>query len=173
MIVKRPPIIIDVEASGFGPASYPIEVGVALSDGTKYCSLITPRPAWTHWDEGAEKVHRVTRDILHRHGRPVAEVAHRLNELLRAQTAYSDGWVVDKTWLDRLYYAAGMRCEFSCSALEMILSEAQMAIWHSTKDKLLGELSDQRHRASFDAYVVQQTWERTLNATTVQRAATG
>lgn len=173
MLRKRPPIIIDIEASGFGAGSYPIEVGVALSDGTKYCSLITPRPSWTHWDEGAEKVHRVSRDVLHRHGRPITEVAARLNALLRLQTAYSDGWVVDKPWLDRLYFAAGMRCEFSYSALEMILSEPQMAIWHATKDGLLSELGDHRHRASFDAYVVQETWERTRNATDALPAATG
>ena|SRR5215471_3301368 len=173
MLVKRPPTIIDIEASGFGPTSYPIEVGVALSDGRKYCSLVAPQPAWTHWDESAERMHSVTRDILQRHGRPATEVADRLNELLRAQTAYSDGWVVDKTWLDRLYYAAGMRCEFSLSALEMILSEPQMEIWHATKDQLLRELGERRHRASFDAYVVQETWERTRNATAVLRAATG
>ena len=34
------PDIIDIEASGFGPDSYPIEIGVALSSGEKYCSLI-------------------------------------------------------------------------------------------------------------------------------------
>ena len=173
MFRQRLPHIIDIEASGFGAASYPIEVGVAFSDGTKYCSLVTPRPDWTHWDEGAEKIHGVSRDILHRHGRPVSEVAGRLNERLRSQTAYSDGWVVDKTWLDRLFFAAGVEREFSCSPLELILSEPQMAIWHATKDDLLRELGDQRHRASFDAYVVQETWERTRNATAAQRAAAG
>src|SRR5262252_1322213 len=117
MRIKRLPNILDIEASGFGATSHPIEIGVTLTDGSKYCSLIAPRPEWTHWDEGAEKVHGVTRDVLQRHGRPAAEVAGRLNELLRSQTVYSDGWVVDKTWLDRLYYAAGMRCEFSLSAL--------------------------------------------------------
>ena len=49
------PTIIDVEASGFGPYSYPIEIGVALDNGDKYCTLILPAPAWTHWDEEAEK----------------------------------------------------------------------------------------------------------------------
>ena len=28
-----PPAIIDIEASGFGPDGYPIEIGVALSSG--------------------------------------------------------------------------------------------------------------------------------------------
>lgn len=166
-LINPPPAIIDVEASGFGSASYPIEVGAVLHDGSKYCALIMPRPEWTHWDEGAEKVHRISRDILETHGKPIEEVAAHLNDLLRNQTAYSDGWVVDKTWLDRLFYAARMRCEFSFSSLEMILSEPQMAIWHDTKDRVLAELGQRRHRASFDALVIQQTWERTRRA--VQR----
>lgn len=163
-VIHAPPAIIDVEASGFGPHSYPIEVGAVLRDGTKYCALVQPMPDWTHWDEGAEKVHRISRDILEAHGKPIEEVAARLNELLRQQTAYSDGWVVDKTWLDRLFFAARMRCEFSFSALEMILTEPQMAIWHQTKDRVLEELGQRRHRASFDALVVQQTWQRSREA---------
>ena len=30
------PIVIDVEASGFGKGSYPIEVGVVLPDGSRH-----------------------------------------------------------------------------------------------------------------------------------------
>jgi hypothetical protein len=169
MLRKRPPAIIDIEASGFGAHSYPIEVGVAFTDGTKYCALILPQQDWTHWDQGAEKVHRISRDILETYGKPINEVAAKLNELLREQTAYSDGWVVDKTWLDRLFYAGGIPCEFSFSSLEMILSEPQMEIWHPTKDVILLELGDKRHRASFDAYVVQQTYERTWNTAAEER----
>ena len=165
MRIPTPPAVIDIEASGFGAVSYPIEVGAVLRDGTKYCALIQPQPEWTHWDEGAEKVHRISRDILEAHGKPIDEVAAKLNELLRAQTAYSDGWVVDKTWLDRLFHAARIRCEFSLSALEMILTEPQMEIWHDTKDRVLADLGQRRHRASFDALVVQQTYERTRVAT--------
>ncbi len=171
MRILTPPAIIDIEASGFGGLSYPIEVGAVLRDGSKYCALIQPQPDWTHWDEGAEKVHRISRDILEEHGKPITEVAARLNEILRDQTAYSDGWVVDKTWLDRLFYAAGMRCEFSLSSLEMILSEPQMDIWHETKDRVLAELGQKRHRASFDALVVQQTYERTRAAAQSKGAA--
>jgi len=161
---SRPPIIIDIEASGFGGHSYPIEVGVALKGGAKFCALIQPELDWTHWDEDAERVHRVSRDLLETHGRPIGEIARELNKLLRGRTVFSDGWVVDKTWLDRLFHAAGVPREFHFSALEMILSEPQMEIWHPTKDDLLRELGQKRHRASFDAYVVQETYERTWKA---------
>ena len=52
-----PPAVLDVEASGFGRESYPIEVGYVLSGGQTYCSLIRPLPEWTHWDPQAERVH--------------------------------------------------------------------------------------------------------------------
>ena len=52
------PIIVDVEASGFGKGSYPIEIGLVLPDGTPHCFLLAPARTWTAWDPGAEKVHR-------------------------------------------------------------------------------------------------------------------
>jgi hypothetical protein len=36
--------VIDVEASGFGRGSYPIEVGFVLPDGEAVCTLVRPRP---------------------------------------------------------------------------------------------------------------------------------
>lgn len=158
----RKPLIIDIEASGFGGHSYPIEVGVAFDDDTKYCTLIHPAPDWDHWDEEAEKVHRIARDILETHGKPIREVAAQLNQLLEGRTLYTDGWVVDKPWLTRLFAEAGMAMKFSVSPLEMILSEEQMARWHDTKDRLLAEVAKRRHRASFDAWVIQETYARTL-----------
>lgn len=157
------PIIIDVEASGFGGASYPIEVGLALQDGQKFCTLILPAPDWTHWDDDAEKVHRVSRDILETYGKPMREVAEFLNDLLYGKTIYSDGWVVDKPWLTTLFHAAGVNMEFSVSPLEMILSEEQMASWHETKDKVIETMELKRHRASFDAVIIQETYKATLS----------
>jgi hypothetical protein len=155
------PFIIDIEASGFGPASYPIEVGLALEPGVKHCCLITPPESWTHWDDAAEKVHGIGRGILHLHGRPAALVALGLNEILGRATVYSDGWVVDQPWLIRLFEAAGLRQAFSISPLEAILSERQMARWHDVKQEVMRDLSLTRHRASYDAQIIQETYLRT------------
>jgi hypothetical protein len=159
------PFIIDIEASGFGPHSYPIEVGLALELGTKFCNLIAPTPEWTHWDAEAEKVHRVSRDILETHGKPATQVALSLNTLLGNATVYSDGWVVDKPWLIELFSKTGVSQQFSISPLEMILSEHQMGIWHEVKQQVTSELSLARHRASFDALIIQETYLRTRNTT--------
>jgi hypothetical protein len=157
------PLIIDVEASGFGAMSYPIEVGVALDGRDNFCSLILPAPDWTHWDVSAEKIHHIARDILVTYGQPLKKVAGELNNLLSGKTVYSDGWVVDSPWLTTLFHAAGEAMTFHVSPLEMILSEPQMAIWHKTKDKVIEEMNLTRHRASYDAWLIQETYKRTQN----------
>lgn len=161
---KNPPCIIDIEASGFGPSGYPIEVGVALSSGEQYCSLIHPSPEWTFWDDEAEKVHRVPRDILETYGKPLGEVADNLNSLLENQTVYSDGWVVDNPWVLQLFDKARVPLRFNVSALEMILTEGQMEIWHEAKEKILEEVGLKRHRASMDAIIIQKTYVSTYEA---------
>lgn len=156
--MEQPPIIIDIEASGFAAEGYPIEVGVALEDGSTFCSLITPAPTWTYWDPEAEKVHRVARDILETYGRSIQEVAATLNQILQGKTAYSDGWEVDKPWLSALFWEAGIPQQFRYSTIEMIMTRPQMRKWHDTKNAVLREMDANRHRASLDAVVIQKTY---------------
>jgi hypothetical protein len=155
------PFIIDVEASGFGPASYPIEIGVAMEPGKRYSTLIKPAYDWTHWNQDAEKTHGIPRSILERHGRPVKEVAEKLNDLLENRFVYSDGWVVDQPWITRLFAAARLPQLFTVSALETILSETQMNIWHEVKDEFVQKNNLHRHRASVDAMIIQETYFKT------------
>lgn len=156
------PYIIDIEASGFGGASYPIEIGLALGEGEKYCSLIMPAPEWTHWDVEAENIHHIKRETLETCGKPAGQVAQYLNQLVEGSTLYSDGWVVDKPWLTSLFQVAGEPMKFTVSPLELILSERQMEIWHDTKNLVLAQSRLERHRASNDAWVIQQTFKQTL-----------
>lgn len=156
------PSIIDLEASGFGSESYPIEVGFVLNDGKKFCTLISPAPGWTHWDTKAEAIHHISKEILNTNGKPVEQVAAELNSLLSGRILYSDGWVVDKPWLTTLFYAAKMPMEFSVSPLEMILTEEQMQIWHDTKNRVETSLNLERHRASNDALIIQETFKQSL-----------
>lgn len=154
------PAILDVEASGFGAEGYPIEVGVALAPGERHSLLLRPEPAWTHWDAAAERVHRIPRAVLEAHGRPVTEVAARLNDLLAGETLYSDAWVVDKPWLLALFHAARAPMRFELRPIEAILSETRMALWDEVKRAVAAELAVARHRASHDAWIVQETFLR-------------
>ncbi|MEP2650485.1 MAG: hypothetical protein ABJH06_00700 [Paraglaciecola sp.] len=160
------PTIIDIEASGFGAASYPIEVGVINDAGERFCCLIKPQNDWVHWDKKAESLHGISRHLLSEKGEPVQSVCRQLNQFLHGQVVYSDGWVVDDTWLIKLFHAAGVMMQFQVSSLEMILNEPQMSLWHVTKDKLLKEMQVQRHRASSDAALIQNTFVTTRQIST-------
>ncbi|MEA1988643.1 MAG: hypothetical protein U9N57_05465 [Pseudomonadota bacterium] len=155
------PNIIDIEASGFGYDSYPIEVGIILRSGERYCSLIKPHETWTYWDKSAEKIHQISQQKLQTYGKPIEVIVEELNDFLGKETVYTDGWVVDDVWIKKLFFTANKSLSFSVSSLEMILTEAQMNIWHTTKDKLLQGSEEQRHRASFDAALIQQTFIET------------
>jgi len=160
MIKTKHPYIIDLEASGLASNSYPIEVGLALEPGRRYCRLIKPVDHWHHWDEHAESVHKISRETLFEKGRPVTEVAHELNQLLKNRIVFSDAWGVDNSWIMVLFAAAGIEKTFSVSALEMILSESQMDIWKDTRDAVIRDMGLQRHRASNDAWIIQETYLR-------------
>lgn len=154
------PIIIDVEASGFGQGSYPVEVGVALADGSRHCYLVAPARQWKSWDEEAERIHGISRELLLTHGRPLQDVAWRLNELLRNKTAYSDAWSFDMSWIGKLYDAANMRQAFRVADIGELIDEGQHGRWAELKQQVAAELGLRRHRASGDARILQETWRR-------------
>lgn len=167
------PNVIDFEASGFGEDSYPIEVGVVLANGDKYCALIKPAGKWLFWDAQAERVHGLSRELLHEHGKPIQVVATELNAFLAGRVVYSDGWVVDKPWLSRLSYESGIEPSFYLSPLELILKEDQMEIWSQIKQEVIDCLALRRHRASSDALIVQETFARTRQLTSVADSRPG
>jgi DNA polymerase III epsilon subunit-like protein len=159
-----PPTIIDIEASGFGSGSYPIEIGFVTTEGERYCSLIRPLDHWTHWDEQAAAVHGIRRDLLLEKGKPVTEVAHELNRRLAGRTVYSDAWSYDYTWLAVLFEEAGFSSAFRLEHIYSLLHEAEVQAWPAVLASVERELALPRHRASSDALILQQTWLRVSRA---------
>lgn len=155
------PTIIDIEASGFGSHSYPIEIGVVKTNGERYCALIEPQPEWDHWSQRAQAVHGITRSLIEQRGRKPRDVCQELNEFLGEMTTYSDAWTHDSPWLNCLFFAAGINPRFHLSPIEMIATEAQLLLWDATKKRLEKRLDIKRHRASGDAYLIQQTFLET------------
>ena len=154
------PAVLDVEASGFGRNSYPIEVGFVLPSGQMFCALIRPEPLWTHWDPLAEQVHRISRETLLGRGLPAIEVARTLNAQLRGMTVYSDGWLNDYSWLGSLFDSAGLSPAFRLENLRALLSDEEADQWHGVKQQVASERGPQRHRASADARLLQLTLQR-------------
>jgi hypothetical protein len=165
-----PPSIIDIEASGFGKGSYPIEVGYVSRSGKRWCSLITPCDHWQHWNASAEQLHHIKRETLLSNGRSVEAVATHLNDAFLNQTVYSDGWLQDYTWINNLFEVANIAPHFKLQDLRTILTPYQQSVWHNTKQKILNELQISRHRASADAQVLQMTWLKTAQSEALEEA---
>jgi hypothetical protein len=147
--------VLDIEASGFGRSSYPIEVGYALGDGRTHCTLVRPASHWTHWDSSAEQVHHITRDTLLQHGRSAFDVAQMLNRDLAGLTVYCDGWAHDYTWLATLFEEAGLSPHFHLESVARLLDEARLARLPQAQQQARTLLGLNRHRASADARALQ------------------
>lgn len=160
-MIELYPIMLDIEASGFGRGSYPIEIGVALEDGSEQSWLVRPLPEWQHWSDEAESMHGLERQLLIAQGAPLREVAESLNRLLEGRVVYTDGWGFDSSWLALLFYHAKRRQAFRLESLAAIITDGQMAIWHQTKQELRQAQTLAYHRAGPDAQVLQQTWLKT------------
>jgi len=154
------PCVLDIEASGFGRRSYPIEVGYVLPDGRAACMLVRPAADWTHWDEGAERVHGITRSVLALHGRAPRDVAMALNRDLAGLTVYCDGWAHDYSWLGALFEEAGLSPAFKLESVGALLDEPHLAQLDEARRQALAEMGLQRHRASNDARALQRALGR-------------
>ena len=158
-----PPIVLDLEASGFGRGSYPIEVGLAMTDGHLVDYLIKPFDDWTHWQESAEEVHGIPRAQLFEEGREPRFVVDELNQLLQGETVYSDGWGVDRSWLALLFHDAGVFQGFKIDSIFSLLTEEQLYQWKNNKEKVLDITGMKLHRAGTDAMIIQQTYLYTVD----------
>jgi DNA polymerase III epsilon subunit-like protein len=158
MAPTAPPAFLDIEASGFGRHSYPIEIGFVLPDGQAWCTLVRPEPEWTHWDASAQALHGITREAALRHGRPAVDVARELNRRLRGLVVYSDGWAHDYAWMARLFDAAGRSPAFTLDHLRKVLDEPAAQAWEAARREVMASRPSLRHRASTDARMLQLTW---------------
>ena len=105
---------IDLEASGLGANSWPIEVGWGWPDGEPRAYLINPSDDWPEaaWDPRAEDLHKIPLQELRDSGEPIEEICAALNKDLTGLTVYSDAPDWDAFWLYRLFQAGGVRQAF-------------------------------------------------------------
>jgi len=156
------PAIVDVEASGFGRGSYPIEIAIALPQGNIESRLVKPLPEWTHWTEEAEALHGISRNQLLREGIEVDEVASWLNECLQLiGLSYSDSWGYDSSWIARLYNDSGAVQRFRLGSLRSILTQHQLECWDSVREAVQLNEGIRRHRAGDDVRMLQKTFALT------------
>lgn len=170
------PCFIDVEASGFGPDSWPVAVAWCDPTGEIRRYLVNPAtvPAWTHWDPAAELVHGIDRERLLRNGRSPQEVAARLAEDFGGALAFSDAPDFDAAWLGRLYHAAGRAMPFKVDHADDLLVGAILrsgeALWQAQArlDRIKADLHATtvgRHDAGYDVGFLVALWRRAMGET--------
>jgi DNA polymerase III epsilon subunit-like protein len=122
--------------------------------------LVRPAEGWTHWDDGAARVHGITREVLHSNGKAVHEVAMLLNQDLAGLTVYCDGWAHDYTWLAILFEEAGLAPNFRLESVNRLLRETQLGQLDDARRGALSDMGLTRHRASNDARALQTAIQR-------------
>ncbi|MDO6565106.1 hypothetical protein Q4488_17150 [Amphritea sp. 1_MG-2023] len=121
-------ICLDLEASGLGPRSYPIEVAWKSTAGKSDNFLINPDSVsgWDFWDEYAEELHNLCRTEVCRKGVSADAACTRLNEQLAGQDVLSDAWEFDDFWLTRLFEATGQTMAFRLIGLPALLNPEEL-----------------------------------------------
>lgn len=116
--------IIDVEASGLDPESYPIQIGWTHRGDTYRCGeiLIAPHPDWVYWSPDAELVHKIPRESL-ANGMEISEACHLLNKTFGPRPVYSDAYTADSFWLSRLFDTAGVEPDFTVRSVFSLVAE--------------------------------------------------
>jgi len=152
------PTIIDIEASGLGRGTYPIEIGFITEVKKIGCTLIKPIPQWTTWHLEAEALHGISRELLTEKGKDIIWVAKWLNQHFQDRTVYSDGWGNDMCWLGSLFNEAEIVQTFKIESLLTLLTEQEKERWSDVHDQIIAHASLTRHRASSDAKMIQQTY---------------
>ena len=155
---------IDLEASGLGADSWPIEVGWCFPEGPPCAHLIRTAPDWKDaaWDPEAEALHGVGREELARAGASPREVCAALNKALDGVRAYSDAPDWDGFWLYRLYQAAKMRQTFELWDFRDLFVHLSPEEIRDAAAKA-SALAPHRHRAAADVLHMQALFAMTAS----------
>lgn len=99
-------LLIDFEASGLGPGSWPIEVGLSWVEAERvqvWSSLIRPEPGWDPdaWDPVSEEIHGIPMSDL-RDAPTARSVAEGLLTRVAGRPVFSDAPDFDLKWARRL-----------------------------------------------------------------------
>lgn len=148
-------IILDIEASGLGDESYPIEIAwVNRFNPNEWDSfLIKPTESWSYWDDYAEMyIHGISRELLDQDGISVVEACERLNRSLGEERVLSDAAQTDRYWLSTLYASAAVEKRFSLGGIYEVIpgDKADAFQRHLKKQGVI-------HRALNDARMIAKS----------------
>jgi DNA polymerase III epsilon subunit-like protein len=166
------PVFFDVESSGLAPGSFPIEVGWAFVGGSSESLLVRPHEAWLSrpdaWDPSAEARHGISREHLAREGRPIDEVAHRLNGIFTNRILVSPSPEHHLSWVSMIFEWTTNRPRptFQVSQVAADMLIAGQLKKHGIGERVFLALrreaerhAPHRHRAAADAFHYATLWQ--------------
>jgi hypothetical protein len=170
------PCMLDLEASSFGPNSYPIEAAWSDDDGEIHRCLISPEvvPSWTDWSDESEAVHGIDRGRLLRNGWDPDYVAARIEENLGGKIVYSDAPDFDGRWLQPLFAVVDRPVPFALEHIDELLipmlRKPGELVYQAIQriEELKAELQPKmagRHAAGYDVGYLLALWRRARGET--------
>jgi len=152
--------IIDIEASGLGFDSYPIEVA-ALVNGKRKSWIIKPEPDWLFWSSEAEDMHGISRLQLVNEGMRARQVVAELSEFIEHSDGilYSDAAYWDTDWIETLYIAVNQLRLFHIESIYELLDDKQSLVFNKNKLKLSKSGKYRQHRAKEDVNMIFEAYK--------------
>lgn len=125
---------MDFEASGLGPGSFPIEVGVCRwtepdDPFLTWSSLISPHPNWLAqgtWAGEAQDLHGIDIDSL-QSGLNCTGAVENLNAIVGGHIAFFDGGSHDLNWLGMLRRGSDVQLNLRYGDFNMLISSMSHA----------------------------------------------
>lgn len=157
--------LIDIEASGLGLDSYPVEIAI-LVDNKMFSWLIAPEKSWQHWDTAAEGLHGISRQILISQGKAARFVADAINEVMVGANGllYSDAAEWDADWIRTLFGAVGAVPEFHILPVSDLLADAEFRHFQRKHEEIASSAKYRRHRAEHDIRIIHEALGTVLQA---------
>jgi hypothetical protein len=158
-------IFLDIEASGVGSSSFPIEVAYASSTGDKNSYLIKSTDDWKNnglWCSNAEfSIHEISQDMLAQYGIDPVDVAHVLNNALCGRLVLCNDLDYDGVWLTQLFKAANVGVMFLLTDIRYLYEYWGESKTHNFKKSYAAISPSTTHRALPDAQRFVDTFNMT------------
>jgi DNA polymerase III alpha subunit (gram-positive type) len=158
-------LVLDIEATGLHPDSYPIEIAYANPlESWVTSSLIKPHPDWGDlpWDERSKALTGITETNL-MNATSAEKVAKTVaQDISKADIILSDAPAWDERWLNRLLAVAHTNCNFEIQDFLSTINNLNPLRKYLSTYKCLNFYDKSEHRAAGDVIRLLRVYRRAI-----------
>ena len=159
-------LILDIEATGLCPDSYPIEIAYADPlESWVTSSLIQPHPNWEDlpWDEQAQTLTGIAPALL-KNAIPATKVAKKVaDDLSKADLVLSDAPEWDNRWLNRLLDLNQTPIKIDIKDFRSTINHFNPLRQYLSTYKCLNIYDKSEHRAAGDVIRLLRVYRRAIH----------